>query len=348
MLQYLAWIGIYILSIKFMTKNAGRNSPIWGASFVLFSFLIEFFMGAFVVMVSPILPFLSSNKLVFGLSVMILSFIVILSIAFLLSKLLKKKDLSKISKETSINYKLTAIILGIIGLSMLFMIYIMTNKFDSWLMSLIFLAVAQSLQLEKRKKLNKEIKINDLKNQDYLLFLRDFHGENNIKIDKVFSWAEKGDIDKYISSLIPSKIISFGNPEDYLPNFGSTKVYTDNESWKETIKEYIINSKKILILEGLSEGLIWELKYIRENISPSKVLIITYPSKYKDSKSYKKYMDYKDFSNQLYSIGYNLPTMDIGAEVLLSFDKNWNVKIEDQGTKFLSEYFKNIKGVNHD
>ena len=63
MLQYLAWIGIYVLSIKFIPKNTGRNSPLWGASFVLFSLVMMSFRGIFLIRISSIFPFLSKNKL---------------------------------------------------------------------------------------------------------------------------------------------------------------------------------------------------------------------------------------------------------------------------------------------
>jgi len=52
MLQYLAWIGIYIISIKFMTKNAGRNSPIWGAFFVLLSLPMMSIAGIFIIIIT--------------------------------------------------------------------------------------------------------------------------------------------------------------------------------------------------------------------------------------------------------------------------------------------------------
>jgi hypothetical protein len=278
---------------------------------------------------------------------MIFSFIFTISISFLVSKILTKKDLSKRKKETSLNYKWTAVIIGIIGFVMLFLLYLITNKFDSWLMALIFVAVMGAWQMDGRTKIDKNTKVKELKNEKYILFLRAFDSEVNIKkdvskVNKIFSWAEKGDIDKHIKELIPISysFISFGNPEDYLPQFGSTKVYTDNESWKNTIIDYISNADKILILEGLSDGLLWELEYIKNNISPSKVLIMTYPQAYRDSKSYKTHMDYMSFIKHLYSLGYTLPNMDVGANVVMSFDKNWNAKIEGQGTKFLSEYFK--------
>lgn len=358
MLQLAAWIGIYLLSMKFMKDYAGRNSPLWGGGFIVISFLISLISP---VIIAILLPSLFENIYLFQIGGISLSFILTTSIAFVFAKILKKKNIRAREKRTSVNYRLVAFLIFFIGSALIAFDTVASGKPNGYLLFIVMLGIVLSLRMHNTSKANNIVDESSLNNK-YILFLRSFDSNKILsKPKKSFSLYETWQhifgkivslvetlertkwltIDTYLSLILKSKNISFvalGDPEDYLPAPGSLKVYTDDDLWKEIAVKHIIQAGRILLLEGVSEGLLWELKYIRNNVQPEKVLVMTYPENFRNHNVYKKNLNYEEFSNRLNSLGYSIPKSYVDAGTIFGFDKNWNARILGHGNEFISEF----------
>ncbi len=154
--------------------------------------------------------------------------------------------------------------------------------------------------------------------------------------------------DEFISD--PAKrllgpVIALGDPNDYLPSHGAAKVYQGDDSWQDKVMEYINYSSVILLLEGDTRGLSWELEYIRQNVPPQRVFILTYAKKFRIKGLFWGTNPRKDlwpgFSRILEQAG--IPALkDPGPGVVLAFSDDWRPYILSESAKRGMQYVQAI------
>lgn len=146
-------------------------------------------------------------------------------------------------------------------------------------------------------------------------------------------------------------IISLSDPDQILPTGGSLKIQSKDEHWKTIIKELLQNCRAIVIVEGESEGLIWEIERIREiyELHPDKVFIYVPSNKYRtlawcvdktnggkgimrnftvfmikisSPRFIKKQLIacWERFSSFLKEKGFNISNDNLGSEFLIAYD----------------------------
>ncbi|MCM1429717.1 MAG: hypothetical protein NC097_07990 [Clostridium sp.] len=143
-------------------------------------------------------------------------------------------------------------------------------------------------------------------------------------------------------------IISLSDPNDYLPTGGSLKIQSFDDKWKDAIIQLFKACRAVVIFEGRSEGLKWEIQNIKKYINPNQLFIVTPPKKYwdatwfrggianKKSKEYRYVFDklWGDFAKHLNSEGFKIQENDPGSDMVFKFDDNW---IADTGQKIKGE-----------
>jgi len=346
-------IGLIYFICQALASNRGRKNPLWGGIGLIFYFPIAFFI------VENLFPEDSLNDLLLGEG---LSIILACLSSYLVISVTPKVDARKSKKETNWNFEVVGIFLVILSI-FLFVTGIIINvnarKYGGSSVNVIYLvafgvysASKYMFQLQRQKQSYKYDKFLKVHNLNTVLFLRSFQNAS-IRVPKKKSWSlgqylawhedhyykkEGVTFEEILAKEIKKKIgpfIALGDPDDFLPSLGATKIYYGDNEWKQKIQEYFSLSKYILILEGVTEGLIWELEFIKNNINPQKIIILTYPNEY------RKLIDdsWINMNNILNEIGYNLPVNDPGCGIMIEFDENWIPSI--------SEYTNPIKLIRY-
>lgn len=222
-------------------------------------------------------------------------------------------------------------------------------------MSIVYMAfAARSLIRLDRLKYPSTRSLNALShNNSPIVLLRSFKIDSNPAMNgKVFdeTICEKLNLEN-------NPIVSLANPDEILPSGGSLKVQAKDSEWKEVVKEILKHCRAVILVEGLSEGLHWEISKLKEYLD-NKQLFVLIPSKtyrelawcYNDEagsglysiirntyrfmakvtfsgrKDRKQILNtiWADFSSKLHQFGINTPDIFPGNNCLLSFDEKWN------------------------
>lgn len=189
-------------------------------------------------------------------------------------------------------------------------------------------------------------------NNSPIILLRSFKIDSNPTISgKVFDEkiCENLDLDK-------NPIVSLANPDEILPSGGSLKIQAKDSEWKEVVKEILRNCRAVILVEGLSDGLHWEISKLKDFLNPKQLFVMIPSKKYRElawcytdeagtglysimrnlyrlmdilfgnRKKKKQVLDFvwRDFSEKLNMYGIHIPMEYPGDNVLLSFDNNWN------------------------
>lgn len=194
-------------------------------------------------------------------------------------------------------------------------------------------------------------------NNSPIILLRSFKIDSNPTMDgKVFdeTICENLDLDK-------NPIISLANPDEILPSGGSLKIQAKDSEWKEVVKETLKNCRAVILVEGLSEGLHWEISKMKEYLNPSQLFIMVPSKEYRElawcynneagsglfsiirnstriinqliyggKKNNEIILNavWTDFSTRLNEFGIHTPNIFPGDNTLLYFDENWNCKAQ--------------------
>ena len=227
-------------------------------------------------------------------------------------------------------------------------------------MVLIFLpyviSAAVSLIRLDRLKYPSTRSLNALSNNNSpIILLRSF------KIDSFPSLSGKV-FDEAICEILDlekNPIISLANPDEILPSGGSLKIQAKDSEWKEVVKEVLKSCRAVILVEGLSEGLHWEISILKEFLHNEQLYVLVPPKKYRElawcyndeagtglysilrnfhniitkvtfgsKKEKKKILNsvWGDFSSKLQQFGINTPNIFPGENSLLCFDEQWNGK----------------------
>jgi len=232
------------------------------------------------------------------------------------------------------------------------------------LISLSFSLLGASICIRLYKQ-NKEIDIQNLLQKDKrkpVLLLRSFELDKIIKRMPFFSFNSlfRGHVNyyaravgisfeeilsKYVNKYI-GPFIAIGNPKDILPSLGAKKIYCKDDNWQSIVIKYFEISDYIIVFEGITPGLLWELKYLRNNVHPSKIFIFTFPKNYEKKVERRKKKLWAYLALQLNDMNYQVPFEDPGAGTILSFSIEWKAVILKQELKTIKDYVLCLKKIN--
>lgn len=169
-------------------------------------------------------------------------------------------------------------------------------------------------------------------------------------------------------------IVSLANPDEILPSGGSLKIQAKDSEWKEVVKEVLKNCRATILVEGLSDGLHWEISKLKEYLNHKQLFVIV-PSKtyrelawcynddagtglYSIMRNIHHYMAkmtfsgkkdksqilnaiWANFTHKLQQYGINTPNIFPGENSLLSFNEQWN-SIKQTGIHDMNQMLKYI------
>lgn len=222
------------------------------------------------------------------------------------------------------------------------------------LIALYMVMAAKALVRLDRLKFPSIRSLNGLSNNNSpIVLLRSFKIDSYPTMDgKVFdeTICENLDLDK-------NPIISLANPDEILPSGGSLKIQAKDSEWKEVVTEVLKNCRAVILVEGLSEGLHWEISQLKDYLNPKQLFVMIPSKKYRElawcytdeagtglfsimrnvyrlmnmlifsgKKDKQKVLDavWRDFSEKMNQFGIHIPNTFPGDNVLLNFDENWN------------------------
>lgn len=228
-----------------------------------------------------------------------------------------------------------------------------------------------SLLNVKKQNTNRGITITDISsNISPIVFLRSFELNKSSLSGLTF--------DEYLCNGFPIKeqpIISLADPDVAFTD-GSIKLQAKDSTWKDVIIELFTKCKAVVMFEGKSDGLNWEIDNIRKYIPHNRFFIATPPDEYrvvawvtgdlynntstrfivwwtklfsKKSIKYAFNFIWKNFSERLNIAGVKLPKSEPGSGCLISFDENWNIKYiynEMNGSSFYKKILDIVPNTN--
>jgi len=113
-------------------------------------------------------------------------------------------------------------------------------------------------------------------------------------------------------------LIALGRPSDYLPMPGASRTYVNDKNWQSTVSKFLVDSSRIIFLESITEGAKWELEYITKNCNPQKLVVVTFPKRFKPNRD-----GWNNFQLFLASCGVNVPEQDPGPGSVICFNDEW-------------------------
>ena len=272
-------------------------------------------------------------------------FVIIVSIFLLCRTLLPNIEIRRIRKTSNTtNYSLWGVTLSaiffvdvILSLSIQHSTCWYVNELLSLLFSMLCICLGFILSLRPfiifkrydRIKGESERTLSSLlTHRAPIIFLRSF------EIDKFLIHGYS--FDEYICksfSMTAQPIISLSDPNDFLPTGGSIKIQSFDERWKDAIITLFKSCRAVVIFEGKSEGLQWEIENLKKYISYDQLFIATPPKKYRylawcrgKTKKEKKYainFIWHNFAKHLDKEGFKVPVSDPGSDILITFNKKW-------------------------
>jgi len=134
--------------------------------------------------------------------------------------------------------------------------------------------------------------------KSYGLYLRTFASSGKLNINGI-------DIETNLAYSLPSylPIIACGNPENHF-SLGAGKVHLIGK-WQNKIKSIIDNAQLIFIIPSHSEGVIWELQYLKENNHLSKTFFLMLPNISYNEKPFSE--EWNETVGKLKEYGFSLP-----------------------------------------
>lgn len=131
--------------------------------------------------------------------------------------------------------------------------------------------------------------------------------------------------DGHIAPLLDDRlgpVVTLGDPEDDLPAIGARRFYPGDAAWQETVTALMDRATAVLIVEGGTEGLAWELGQVRARVPPERVLLLTLPWRFRRAEG----TSWPQLAARATELGYTLPDADPGPGTVLRFDADWRAE----------------------
>jgi hypothetical protein len=348
-LQYLALIAIYLI-IQPIAVRRGRHSPLWGVSAAALGLALQY-----------ALEHLWSGNLLQSFLQAFLLLVVIapaaaLALVLAVLLMLPPRQVRRAPKSTRIPYRaigwfliVGAFVLPLGNLASLFLQSVPVSRVSmvqpglTVLGSVIAIAALVSFRMAARARVARQQWLEDRRPPVFLL--RSFRLDA-VKLPirrwllSVIPWqgyAPDAPFDGHISQAIERRLgpfVALGDPEDYLPEVGANRLYPGDESWQAAFKDIASRAQRFLILEGNTDGLVWELAWLRRHVQPEKVFVATPPEKFHA----KSGPTWRALVRAVGPLGYSIPASDPGPGCVFQLDHQWTARRVRQDAEAGEDY----------
>lgn len=189
-----------------------------------------------------------------------------------------------------------------------------------------------------KESVTEKIRIQEIdSNKAPIVLLRSF--EIMVKYGMVSATYDENLFSPFVREGYP--VISLADP-DVAKYGGSIKFEAKDDSWQEAIELILSRTSAVIMLEGKTEGLQWEISRVKKFVTPEHFFVITLPEKMRMDCWYPKEgalfipnrkkkalrafdFIWRSFSAKLVNEKINTPQENPGNGAILFFDKDWNV-----------------------
>ena len=222
-----------------------------------------------------------------------------------------------------------------------------SNIINNFLVFMLFVLGGQCFRLgRKATKLNARSNVFEIANDNFYLFLRSFSADKKYKRIATYSVGGTNvsfeeDLYKKMKS---SKIVALGDPQDFFPELGSERFYSDYESWFEKFKTLVSKASAVLIVPDNSQGLQDEINYLLTQLEKKIDIYLLVPSDYY---SFDPMKIWPEFVEKLAGMSIELPaTIEAGTILKLYPDQPYQIigKNLHEGVDFVEAIERNAKG----
>jgi hypothetical protein len=207
------------------------------------------------------------------------------------------------------------------------------------LMTAVFLGIGVELgRMAKRARLQCADDAINTSTKAPVLYLRSFAlGKEAIPEISPSIRASTKKLEDILGPVVKEKfgpLVALGDPDDYLPSTGAYKVYQTDDDWQPKFKEYCNLSMLILLVEGQTQGLHWEIDHIRRSQDPRKIFVLTEPQtlrgKCKANTNSDKWVKFQALAKDS---NLALPLNDPGPGSVIAFDDSWEPIVVKTGIR---------------
>jgi hypothetical protein len=131
-------------------------------------------------------------------------------------------------------------------------------------------------------------------------------------IGETFDEILRPHVERYLGSFL-----AIADPNSHLPNMGAESTYARDEDWKHVVATMIESSRAVILMEGATNGLHWELRHLKQCANPKHVVLITLPREFHRTKN-----AWKLFQNLLVHAGFG-EIADPGPGAIVGFTPGW-------------------------
>jgi hypothetical protein len=68
--------------------------------------------------------------------------------------------------------------------------------------------------------------------------------------------------------------IAIGQPGENLPNLGAARMYLEDNTWQDRVRELVISSKLVVLRAGNTQNFLWEVEQSAKNVKPEHIIIL--------------------------------------------------------------------------
>lgn len=200
-----------------------------------------------------------------------------------------------------------------------------------------------------------------------ILLLRSFLSDSEDNLERIDQRTSEEFLVETLGVVGP--VITVGHPgEEGLPVLGATRIYLDDD-WQQNVLELCKVSNVVVIDAGNTEGVIWEMRNVKNYINPRRVLISfllqqEVPDHHRSGTKTSFELFYRRFAGS-FNKAFEISLPDYDPKIfLIQFDDNWKpypIKFvpKTRGLRNpttyvpistlrreLSSFFSNLEGLN--
>ncbi len=126
----------------------------------------------------------------------------------------------------------------------------------------------------KLKKKGRNTFAKESVNPPFVLYLRSFKADSITNKSSAFTdvRTEEEALVEVLSDIAP--VYAIGDPRDKKMPLGASRIYVDDEHWKETVIEMARKAELVVLRLGETDGFWWEVEMVVKNIPLEKILFV--------------------------------------------------------------------------
>jgi len=146
----------------------------------------------------------------------------------------------------------------------------------SLLFQYIFLPIAAALfLLGRRLRVPDAYEVMERDPRPPVVYLRSFAADG---AGESGTFVRRSDEEKLMKLLRQTgPVIAVGKPNERLAPLGAARLYVSERRWQEVVDLILREARLIVIRAGNTPGLLWEMRRLRERVSPERILLFNPP-----------------------------------------------------------------------